>query len=88
VIGVYQASQMALTPDVFMPLPLAQELAGLQGAVQGIAVRLDDAYQADQMATEFMTIMPEGWQAVTWITEFGDFSRLINQQRSRPRQRF
>jgi lipoprotein-releasing system permease protein len=81
VIGVYQASQMALTPDVFMPLPLAQELAGLQGAVQGIAVRLDDAYQADQMATDFMTIMPEGWQAVTWITEFGDFSRLINQQR-------
>ncbi len=81
VIGVYQASQMALTPDVFMPLPLAQELAGLQGAVQGIAVRLDDAYQADQMATDFMTLMPEGWQAVTWITEFGDFSRLINQQR-------
>lgn len=81
VIGVYQASQMALTPDVFMPLPLAQELAGLQGEVQGIAVRLDDAYQADRMANEFLTIMPADWQAVTWITEFGAFSRLINQQR-------
>ena len=81
VVGVYQASQMALTPDVFMPLPLAQELAGLQGAVQGIAVRLDDAYQADRAAGEFAGVMPEGWQAVTWIEEFGDFSRLINQQR-------
>lgn len=81
VIGVYGASQMALTPDVFMPLPLAQELAGLQGAVQGIAVRLDDAYQADRMAGQFQGAMPDGWQAVTWVNEFGEFSRLINQQR-------
>ena len=29
VIGVYQASQMAVTPDLFVPLPLAQDLAGL-----------------------------------------------------------
>ena len=81
VIGVYGASQMALTPDVFMPLPLAQELAGLQGAVQGIAVRLDDAYQAHLMAQEFASRMPPGWHAVTWMEEFGEFSNLINQQR-------
>ncbi len=81
VTGVYLASNMALTPDVFMPLPLAQELAGLQGAVQGIAVRLDDPYQAERYAREFTAKLPPDWQAVTWITEFGDFSRLINQQR-------
>ena len=81
VIGVYGASQMALTPDVFMPLPHAQELAGLQDSVQGIAVRLDDAYQAERMAHEFASKMPEGWHAVTWMEEFGEFSRLINQQR-------
>lgn len=81
VIGVYGASQMALTPDVFMPLPLAQELAGLQGAVQGIAVRLDDAYQAHLMGQEFASKMPPGWHAVTWMEEFGEFSNLINQQR-------
>ena len=81
VIGVYGASQMALTPDVFMPLPLAQELAGLQGAVQGIAVRLDDAYQAHVMGQEFASKMPPGWHAVTWMEEFGEFSNLINQQR-------
>jgi len=81
VVGVYGASQMALTPDVFMPLPLAQELAGLEGAVQGIAIRLDDAYQADRMAQEFASMMPGDWHAVTWVEEFGEFSRLINQQR-------
>lgn len=81
VIGVYQASQMALTPDVFMPLPLAQELAGLKGAVQGIAVRLDDAYQADSIAADFREELPGDWRTITWIEEFGDFSRLINQQR-------
>jgi lipoprotein-releasing system permease protein len=81
VIGVYQASQMALTPDVFMPLPLAQELTGLEDAVQGIAVRLNDPYQADLVASEFVKTLPEGWQLVTWIEELGEFSRLINQQR-------
>jgi lipoprotein-releasing system permease protein len=81
VIGVYQASQMALTPDVFMPLPLAQELAGLEDAVQGIAVRLNDSYQADLVADEFANSLPKGWQLKTWITELGDFSRLINEQR-------
>jgi lipoprotein-releasing system permease protein len=81
VIGVYQASQMALTPDVFMPLPLAQELSGLEDAVQGIAVRLNDSYQADLVADEFAKTLPEGWQLVTWITELGEFSRLINEQR-------
>ena len=81
VVGIYQASQMALMPDVFMPLPLAQDLAGLQGTVQGIAVRLDDAYQADKTAAGLLALAPEGWQAITWMQEFGDFSRLINQQR-------
>jgi lipoprotein-releasing system permease protein len=81
VVGIYQASQMALMPDVFMPLPLAQDLAGLQGTVQGIAVRLDDAYQADKTAAGLLALAPEGWQAITWMEEFADFSRLINQQR-------
>jgi len=81
VIGVYKASQMALTPDIFMPLPLAQELAGLKGAVQGISVRLHDPYQADQVADALVQQLPQGWRAITWTEELGDFSRLIAQQR-------
>ncbi|MEM9238131.1 MAG: ABC transporter permease, partial [Verrucomicrobiota bacterium] len=50
IIGVYAASQMAMTPDVFVPLHLAQELAGLGDGVQGVGVRLEDPYQAGPMA--------------------------------------
>ncbi|MBK1828188.1 FtsX-like permease family protein [Haloferula rosea] len=81
IIGVYQSSQMALTPDVFMPLHLAQDLAGIGDKVQGIGVRLDDPYQAGVVAQMMMKELPMGWYPVTWITELSDFSRLIEQQR-------
>jgi lipoprotein-releasing system permease protein len=81
IVGVYQSSQMALTPDVFMPLHLAQDLAGLEGAVQGVAVRLDDPYEAGLMAGRLRRELPDGWYPHTWIEELSDFSRLIEQQR-------
>ncbi|MGE9269914.1 MAG: FtsX-like permease family protein [Verrucomicrobiales bacterium] len=81
IIGVYQASQMALTPDVFLPLHLAQDLAGIGDAVQGIGVRLDDPYQAGLVAERMVQQLPQGWFPVTWIEELSDFSRLIEQQR-------
>ncbi len=81
IIGVYQSSQMALTPDVFVPLHLGQELAGLDDMVQGVAVRLDDPYQAGLMAEKIRGELEDGWYPVTWIEELADFSRLIEQQR-------
>lgn len=81
VIGVYLATQMAFSPDVFMPLPLSQELAGLKDGVLGISVRLDDAYQAVQIAGDLRATLPETWQTTTWITKMASFSRLIQQQR-------
>ena len=50
VAGIYSASQMAVTPELFVPLPLAQDLAGLGTQVQGIALRLDDPYKAEGIA--------------------------------------
>lgn len=81
VIGVYQASQMAVTPDIFVPLPLAQSLAGLDGAVQGIALRLDDAYAAEQVAAESRGILGPEWSLLTWGDQYQAFFALINQQR-------
>lgn len=82
VIGVYKASQMAATPDVFMPLPLAQDLAGLDDAVQGIALRLDNADNAESAAIEIRRILGPDWSAVTWGQEWQTFFNLINQQRA------
>jgi lipoprotein-releasing system permease protein len=81
VIGIYQASQMAVTPDVFVPLPLAQDLAGLEGTVQGIALRLDDAYAAEQVAAESRNILGPDWSLLTWGDQYQAFFALINQQR-------
>jgi lipoprotein-releasing system permease protein len=81
VIGVYQASQMAVTPDLFVPLPLAQSLAGLDGAVQGIALRLDDAYAAEQVAAQSRLILGPQWSLLTWGDQYRPFFALINQQR-------
>jgi lipoprotein-releasing system permease protein len=81
VTGVYQASQMAVTPDIFVPLPLAQDLAGLGDAVQGIALRLDDAYAAEQVAAQGRAAFGAGWSLLTWGEQYQTFFALINQQR-------
>jgi lipoprotein-releasing system permease protein len=81
VIGVYQASQMAVTPDLFVPLPLAQDLAGLGQAVQGIALRLDDPYEAEVFATEARRAQGPEWSFVTWGQQARPFFTLIEQQR-------
>jgi lipoprotein-releasing system permease protein len=81
VIGIYQASQMAVTPDIFVPLPLAQDLAGLSDAVQGIALRLDDAYVAEQVAAAARGEFGPDWSLLTWGDQYQAFFALINQQR-------
>ena len=81
VIGVYQASQMAATPDLFVPLPLAQDLAGLEGAVQGVALRLDDPYNAEAFAAEARNRLGPDWTLTTWGQQYEQFFFIIEQQR-------
>jgi lipoprotein-releasing system permease protein len=84
VVGVYAASQMALTPDVFMPLHLAQELAGLGEEVQAIGVRLHDPYLAREVAERIANSLgEEGWYVQPWmdVESMRQFSILIEQQR-------
>jgi len=81
ITGIYKASQMAVTPDIFVPLPLGQDLAGLGDAVQGIALRLDDAYLADEVARQARPVLGPEWTLKTWGEEHQAFFGLINQQR-------
>lgn len=82
VAGIYQASQMTVTPDVFIPLPLAQHLAGLDDAVQGISLRLQDPYKAEIFATEGRKTLGEDWSLVTWGQQYQQYFTLIEQQRA------
>ncbi|MEI6655895.1 MAG: FtsX-like permease family protein [Verrucomicrobiota bacterium] len=81
VSGVYQASQMAITPDLFVPLPLAQGLAGLGESVQGVALRLDDPYLAEPVAAAARKSLGPDWSLLTWGEQYQGFFALINQQR-------
>ncbi len=80
VSGVYAASQMAVTPELFVPLPLAQDLAGLGDQVQGVALRLNDAYASEEVAIAGRAAM-EGSFFETWGDQYQAFFALINQQR-------
>lgn len=81
VAGIYSASQMAMTPELFVPLPLAQDLAGLGDQVQGIALRLDDPYKAEKIAAESRKILGSDMFLETWGDQYQAFFSLINQQR-------
>jgi lipoprotein-releasing system permease protein len=81
VIGVYQASQMTNTPDIFIPIPLAQGLAGLGTGVQGISLRLDDPYKAEIYAREFRKTLGPDYTLITWGERYQAFFSLIEQQR-------
>ncbi len=81
VAGIYQASQMTVTPDLFVPLHLAQDLAGLDHAVEGIALRLDDPYLADSFAATARMKLGAHWSLLTWGQQYGAFFALIEQQR-------
>lgn len=81
IAGVYQASQMTITPDLFIPLPLAQNLAGLGSAVQGLSLRLSDPYLAESVAHEARRTLGPDWFILTWGAQHKSFFDLLNQQR-------
>lgn len=81
VAGVYSASQMAVTPELFVPLPLSQDLAGLGSQVQGVALRLDDPYKAEEVAARARAMLGPERYVETWGDQYQAFFALINQQR-------
>jgi len=82
IIGVYKSSQMANTPDVFVPLHLAQNLSGLDNSVQGISLRLTNANLSDLAAAEARKALGPEWLVSTWGDQYQAFFSLINQQRA------
>jgi len=81
VVGVYQATMMVITPDLFVPLPLAQGLAGTEDRAQGVALRLDDAYAAERVAEEGRKLLGDDLAFITWGEQFKAFFSVISQQR-------
>ena len=84
VIGIYQATRHAYSPDVFVPLPTGQDLTGVGDGVRGIALRLDDPYYAAQVLENVvLPNMPNGnqWKPKTWMEDHQQQFSLIKTQR-------
>jgi lipoprotein-releasing system permease protein len=84
VIGIYQATRHAASPDVFVPLPVGQDLTGLGAGVRGIALRLDDPYKAAEVLNKvILPNMPDSgaWVARTWMEDHQQQFSLISTQR-------
>ncbi|MFN7342559.1 MAG: ABC transporter permease, partial [bacterium] len=64
-----------------VPLPLAQDLAGLTDGVQGVALRLEDPYQAEPVAIKVREYLGSAEYVKTWGDEYKPFFQLISQQR-------
>ncbi len=84
VIGIYQATRHAASPDVFVPLPVGQDLTGLGAGVRGIALRLDDPYLAAQaLENSVLQKLPGdgAWLARAWMQDHQQQFSLIKTQR-------
>jgi lipoprotein-releasing system permease protein len=85
VVGIYQASRHVLTPDLFLPLPLGQNLVGLGDGVQGVALRVKDPYHAgverDLVAAALSEKGFYGWRVKTWMEQYESWFSLIARER-------
>lgn len=81
IVGVFQSSMMVKMPDLFLPLPLAQQLAGLGDAVQAVAIRVEDPYLVEQALASLQAAVGPEWVLSTWMEQYAPFFALINQQR-------
>lgn len=65
--GVYGDSQRTPGPEMFIPLPIGQELTGLPDAVQAVAVRLDEPFEAFQASQRIESALGPGHIAMSWM---------------------
>ena len=66
--GVYRDAQRAQGPGLFLSLTIGQELKNLQGGVESIGLRIEDPYQAEQVAVQLQEEMGDEWFAQSWMT--------------------
>ena len=84
VTGIYQTTPHAKGPDIFVPLPVGQDLLGLGDKVKGIALRLKDPYLAAKvLANEVANKLPNNgdWVPKTWMQDHQQQFGLIKAQR-------
>jgi len=80
IVGIYRISQQVVAPDFFLPLPLAQELSGLDEGVHALSIRLHDVDLAQAVGEKLVQQLETGWYADTWMNRFSDFFKVVEMQ--------
>jgi lipoprotein-releasing system permease protein len=79
--GVYGDSQRTPGPEMFIPLPIGQELTGLTSHVQALAVRLDEPFHAHQAAQKIGQKLGPGFVTASWMDRHVAQFSLIRTER-------
>ncbi len=79
--GVYGDSQRTPGPQMFIPLPIGQELTGLTSGVQAVAVRLEDPFHAWQAQGQIEEALGDQFTSATWMDRHQAQFSLIRTER-------
>jgi len=80
IVGVYRISQQVVAPDFFLPLPVAQELSGLDEGVHALSIRLRDVDEAENVSERIVRSFDYGWYASSWMQRYSDFFKVVEMQ--------
>lgn len=85
IAAIYTTDPYAPGPDLYVPISVAQELAGAGDAsqVSRIAVTLKDPYKAQQvLSDELADTMTTAWAGSTWMEQHKQQFSLISSQKN------
>ena len=79
--GVYGDSQRTPGPQMFVPLPIGQELTGINSGVQAVAVRVENPFRAWQAQKEIQAVLGDEYVSATWMDRHQAQFALIQTER-------
>lgn len=82
IVGVYRISQQVVAPSIFLPLPIAQELSGLDEGVHALSLRLHDVDKATELSQRITSDLDYKWYASSWMDRYRDFFEVVKMQES------
>lgn len=95
IVGITQTNNFAKGTDLFVPFSIAQDLANLDGAIQGLSVSLHEPYRAELLKEELSNdqtlhiaqtyqdyAQPQKkWVAQTWMESSAELFKVMDMQK-------
>lgn len=67
---------------VYLPMPLAQELFGAHDRVTALVLDIDDINEADQLETDFATLLTEEYEVMGWKKLMPELNQVLEGERA------